>query len=170
MKLEEALIVMNRVKAGEKTTRTVQKEVSDTLSSLFECSIEFFSDCIDITVRNEDFKFCSRSYKWQKAEVTADWIKNKVIQTESQINKGSVSLNLAKIINKELNLGYAFYISSYGIGTDNFFGRNYEREEKISEFLTKNGIKHRVELSDKGWVTRFLLSKEKENLEKIKSL
>jgi hypothetical protein len=56
-----------------------------------------------------------------------------------------------------------FYATNYGIGIFTIYGGSWVKESlaKMSSYLQENSIPYRNELSDAGWVTRFIIGVEK---------
>ena len=98
-------------------------------------------------------------------EVTVDWILSKINTNKDYENITKYVRNLLDTENCSL------YAASYGIGLDTISQKYLdENKDKVSSILDAKGIKYRTGLSDAGWVYRFIISKDKENMEIIKSL
>jgi hypothetical protein len=84
---------------------------------------------------------------------------------DHQISKGKlksqVIANFAKFDAGKAKLG--FYETNYGIGIFTVYGGAWVEESlaSMSEYLTRQGIPYRNELSDAGWVTRFVIGIDK---------
>jgi hypothetical protein len=100
----------------------------------------------------------------KKQEVTLDWIMNKLIAESKYKNLSDMFSKLFK------DRGYV-YPATYGIGLDNFWIEDCKKNAALVENKLRHlGIKFRTEFSDAGWVYRFVISKEKSNLEKLAAL
>jgi len=111
---------------------------------------------------NDDDWFC-KSFKTPKEkEVTVEWVLNKV-------NKESSYKNLSQFLRKVFGYSISVYPASYGIGVDTLGGYKVTAEH-VSAKLKELGLKYRNELSDSGWVYRFIVSKDSENMRILESL
>ena len=110
---------------------------------------------------NDDFII--KDFKTPKEkEVTVEWVLSK-------INKESSYKNLSQYLRKVFEYSISIYPASYGIGIDTFGG--YEMSaKKVSSKLQELGLKFRNELSDAGWVYRFVISKDAANMRIMESL
>lgn len=105
-----------------------------------------------------------RSFKAPKSkEVTVEWVANK-------LNKESVYKNLRQYLVKLFGYSISIYPASYGIGVDTFLGRHKDKAEMVASKLKELGLKYRNEYSDAGWVYRFIVSKDSENMRILESL
>ena len=98
-----------------------------------------------------------------KELLTIEWLENK-LNTTAQFKDLKTFI---KPRFKDLNI----YVASYGIGI--FMAYNSEKNDqinKIEQLLKENNIKFKMEYSNKFYVYRFIISKTKGNLNKIKSL
>lgn len=92
-------------------------------------------------------------------------------QVNKQKYNGCDYKNLSEIFAKIIPNGYAFYPTTYGIGVERLFVVDANKDiERLQLFLQASRIEFRTEYSDARWVYRFVISKSKENIEKIKSL
>lgn len=97
-----------------------------------------------------------------------EYVLNKMASKED-----SVYVNLAKTFKKLIpqNLRADVYGTTYGIGVtmqQNIAGK-FEIDE-IADFLKENQIEYSTQWSDANWVYRYVISKSKNNLERIKAL
>ena len=101
-----------------------------------------------------------RSIKTPAAkEVTVEWLLNKI---------GSSYINLSTYL-KSLFDTLSIYPASYGIGVCSLIG--FEKDvDSVKNKLSDLGITYRCEYSECRFVYRFILSKEKENINILKSL
>lgn len=97
-----------------------------------------------------------------KKEITLEWIMSK-------FDKDSSYINLSKYLNKFFTCGFNIYATSYGIGICSMFNRQQDIE-KVENFLNDLGIEYRNELSDGGYVYRFVISKHKKNIDIMSNL
>lgn len=110
---------------------------------------------------NDDFII--KDFKTPKEkEVTVEWVLSK-------INKESSYKNLSQYLRKVFEYSISIYPASYGIGIDTF-GAYEMSAKKVSSKLQELGLKFRNELSDAGWVYRFVISKDADNMAIMKSL
>ncbi len=110
-----------------------------------------------------------KAYKLPK-KITKEWIKKKIISYYE--NKSSYK-NLSKVFNKLIKGNVEFYATSYGIGTSIALDSEDKIKRKLKpvfDILDKNDIKYRLEYSRGFWVYKIILSRSKENLEKIKNI
>jgi hypothetical protein len=88
-----------------------------------------------------------------------------------QVSKGKlrkqVADNFASFDSTMARLG--FYATEYGIGIFTLYGGEWVRNSlvEMSNYLAENGLPYRNELSDAGWVTRFILKLDKPTHTKI---
>lgn len=60
------------------------------------------------------------------------------------------------------------YPTTYGIGVWAFFNFNFDKcQEAVNKLLNAKGIKYRNEWSEREYVFRYVISKEKSNIDKI---
>ena len=103
--------------------------------------------------------------KATKKEITVDWLLKKIEKKNLYEN---LSTYLSKMIDKS---NYAIYATSYGIGLCALSEKILMQGIcKVRQLLTDKHIEYRTELSEGGWVYRFVVSKDVENIERIKSL
>jgi hypothetical protein len=95
----------------------------------------------------------------KKKEVTVDWVMSNLFST-------SEFKNIAKQVSKISDSVYA-YPASYGIGVIVNFGFNQELVNKVEQSLKSFGIEYYNEHSSAQHVYRFVISKKKENLNKL---
>lgn len=107
--------------------------------------------------------FIIKDFKTPKGkEVTVEWVLSK-------INKESSYRNLSQYLRKVFEYSISIYPASYGIGIDTLGG--YEMNaNKVSSKLQEIGLKFRNELSDAGWVYRFVISRDADNMRIMESL
>lgn len=99
-------------------------------------------------------------------EIGVDWFLNK-------LENNKLYKNLSSIFSKILNIGNGtacVYPATYGIGFTNYIFRDIETAKKLQNILDKNGIEYKTEYSDAFYVYRFVISKKKDNIDKIKQL
>ena len=105
-----------------------------------------------------------RSFKTPaNKEVTLTWIMDK-LSSESNYQ------NLSKYLNKLVKSSFCLYAASYGIGLDAFGEVNKEDENKIKELLDGLGLEYKTEYSEASWIYRFVISKNKSNIEILKNI
>ena len=105
------------------------------------------------------------SAKAPKKEITVDWLLGKVEKNNLYEN---LSTYLSKLIDKD---DYSIYATSYGIGLCALSEKILMQGIcKVRRLLTDKHIEYRTELSEGGLVYRFVVSKDVENIERIKSL
>ena len=100
----------------------------------------------------------------KKKEITVDWILSK-------LNKNSLFDGLSGHLKKVLGnkSGFSIYATSYGIGVEAL--RNMESNAMaVTDLLNSLGIRFKNEFSESGWVFRFVVSKDKENMRLISAL
>lgn len=95
-------------------------------------------------------------------EITVDWLLSK-------INKEAVYQNLSQYLRKVFSSCVSVYPASYGVGVASLFSRE-DDIKVIAEKLKSLGLKFRNELSDAGWVYRFVISKDASNMRIMESL
>lgn len=110
---------------------------------------------------NDDFVI--KNFKTPKEkEVTVDWVLSK-------INKESCYRNLSEYLRNVFEHSVFIYPASYGVGVDTLGGYKMTANE-VSAKLKELGLKYRTELSEAGWVYRFIVSKDSENMKILESL
>lgn len=115
------------------------------------------------TKSHSDDWFC-KSFKTPKEkEVTVEWMLDK-ISKENRYK--SLYEYLQKIADKN---SISIYPASYGIGVASLFNRSKDIE-MVSNKLHSLGLKFKNELSQGGWVYRFIVSKDSENMRVLESL
>lgn len=95
-------------------------------------------------------------------EVTVDWMLSK-------INKETAYQNLSQYLRKVFSSCISVYPASYGVGVASLFSRE-DDIKTVANKLKSLGLKFRNELSDAGWVYRFIISKDAENMRIMESL
>lgn len=95
-------------------------------------------------------------------EVTVDWLLSK-------INKETAYQNLSQYLRKVFSSCVSVYPASYGVGVASLFSRE-DDIKVVAEKLKSLGLKFRNELSDAGWVYRFVISKDAANMRIMESL
>jgi hypothetical protein len=128
---------------------------------------------VDITVYDYNDGIGFKTFKLPKnKEVSLAWVMGKM-NTEKIYQ--SFAEHFGKILKQKL--GYSSWINiyptTYGIGI--FVALSYRSEtkeikEKIDKLLTDNGIQYKNQSSDAGWVFRYVISKERENIKRIEKL
>lgn len=102
-------------------------------------------------------------------EITVEYLFDKV---DKYLNRENVYKNLSDIFSKLLP-SRVFYSTTYGIGIDTIL-KNMEYLKKdiqiLENFLKENKIEYYTEYSDACWVYRFVISKNINNINKIKNL
>lgn len=113
----------------------------------------------------------SKSFRLPKGkEVNLEWVMGK-INTEKVYE--SFANNFKTLLQKEYGNTYnglSVYPTTYGIGI--FVAISYRNDvaqtkQRVEGLLNKYGIEYRNEYSEAGWVFRYVISKRKENIEKI---
>lgn len=99
----------------------------------------------------------------KEKEVTVEWVLDK-ISKENRYK--SLYEYLQKIADKN---SISIYPASYGIGVASLFNRSKDIE-MVSNKLHSLGLKFKNELSQGGWVYRFIVSKDSENMRVLESL
>lgn len=102
-------------------------------------------------------------------EITVDYLIKKV---NDKMKVDNYYTNLTKVFEKLIS-NARFYATTYGIGMETLFYNSEKAKENVEtleRFLTANKIEYRNEYSDARWVYRFVISKSKENIEKIKNI
>lgn len=111
----------------------------------------------------EEGYFCKTFKTPKEKEVTVEWLLSKV-------NKGNNYKSLyeyfAKIANKH---NISVYPASYGIGVASLSNR-IKDIKAVSDKLSSLGLKYRTETSYGGWVYRFIIGKDRDNIHILESL
>lgn len=109
----------------------------------------------------EDDEWIKKFKAPKNKEVTIEWILGKINQDSSYTNlywylkKHFASINV--------------YAASYGVGVSTLC--NYkEVGDSVSKKLTDLGLKFRTEFSEAGWVYRFIVGKDKDNIRILQAL
>jgi hypothetical protein len=100
-------------------------------------------------------------------EVTFEWVMNK-INTDT-VYKSFVD-KFEKLLTKKEIKGVNAYPTTYGIGIFLLSKKNTETIDKINQLLTDLGIKYKNEYSDAGYVYRYVISKSKENIDRMEKM
>lgn len=132
--------------------------------------VAWYSDYNKMTTTNdinevEAFSFCDpyRTIKLPKSKlITLDYILEK-------LNKESVFVDLSKYLRKFLDVNMNCYPTSYGIGIFCMFSKKGD-VSKVESFLDSNSIEYRNEYSDAYWVYRFVISKNAQNINRLKTI
>lgn len=98
----------------------------------------------------------------KQKEVTVEWLLDKISEKSSY-------RNLSSYLQQLFSSTMSVYPASYGIGINSLFGYKDNVEMVVSK-LKELGLKYRNELSDAGWVYRFVISKDCENMKILESL
>lgn len=94
-----------------------------------------------------------------------NWINNRIEKILNEKNN-----NLRSFFNDNISVTGNYYFTSFGFSFDtlSFDRKQFDNDvNKISKLLDNNNIIYRCELSNAGWVYRFILSQSKENLYQI---
>ena len=113
----------------------------------------------------EVFSFCNpfRTIKLPKTKlITLDYI-------IGRLNKESNFINLSYHLRTLLDKGMNCYPTSYGIGIFCMFSQKGD-VSNIESFLNNNLIEYRNEYSGAYWVYRFIISKNIQNINRLKEL
>ena len=149
-------------------TKDEKRQISDQTRKLFNMNIDIYDECFEIYVFTESLKTKTVKTKIKPEEITMEKILKASEKVEKLLNVDTKDfINIAKIIRKEVNLGT--YVSSYGLGIDTLLLKE-EHKQKIRDYLNKNKIEFREEYSQASLVYRFIFSKNKDNIIKIKNL
>lgn len=83
---------------------------------------------------------------------------------------GEFTSNMQKLLeSKGITGNFSIYPTTYGIGVFVFYNFRAEKEiKRVEEIMSEYGIEYENEYSDAQWVYRFKISKDKNNLAKIK--
>lgn len=95
-------------------------------------------------------------------EVTVDWLLSK-------INKETAYHNLSQYLRKVFSSCVSVYPASYGVGVASLFSRE-DDIKTVANKLKSLGLKFRNEFSDAGWVYRFVISRDADNMRIMESL
>lgn len=109
----------------------------------------------------EEDEWVKRLQAPKAKEVTVEWVLSK-------LNQDSSYKNLYEYLKSTFN-STNIYAASYGVGVDTLFDKEKEGE-RVAEKLKKLGLKYRTEYSDAGWVYRFIISKDKDNLKILQAI
>ena len=115
------------------------------------------------TKSNLDDWFCKTFKAPNKKEVTVEWALDKISKENSY---KSLYEYLQKIADKN---NISVYPASYGIGVASLFNRSKDIE-KVSSKLHSLGLQFKTELSQGGWVYRFVIGKNSENMRVLEAL
>lgn len=102
-------------------------------------------------------------------EITVEYLFNKV---DKYLNRENCYQNLSCIFKKILP-SCNFYATTYGIGVDTLYKSLDDGKKNIQileNFLKENKIEYYTEYSEACWVYRFVISKNINNINKIKNL
>ena len=93
---------------------------------------------------------CSPWYHHRTHQTSKDKLKTQVVE-----NFSNFSADMSRL---------GFYPTEYGIGIFTLYGGQWVRDalETMAQHLTVNGIPFSNEMSEAGWVTRFLIGADKE--------
>ena len=103
----------------------------------------------------------------KKQQVTVDWIMDKL--SSDSIYK-SFTDKFEKLLNEKGIKGVNAYPTTYGIGIFILFGNTNETKERIDSLLKQYGIEFKNEYSDARYVYRYVISKSKENIERMEKM
>lgn len=162
-----AILQKNLVKLlSEENIRITLYKSSDFGTELDSNVIETDADEIVVSSTTELFTFFT--YKLpKKKEVTVEWILNKFAKSTDNTYIDFTN-KFRKLLNKDVKEGINIYPTTYGIGVSILFGQP-KGIDVIKERLDNANIEYKIEYSDAGWVYRFVISKSKSNLDKLKS-
>jgi len=138
-----------------------------TLSENTKYNISIFDDVNDYEtlILFVDSGLKNKTYKLPK-KVTLKWIISKINSFEDVKYK-----NLSSIFNKACT-SYT-YATSYGFGYSCTY-KTKEAFKKDTDFIENKlntiGIEFKTQMSDGGWVLRYIISSKKENLQKLNSI
>lgn len=121
---------------------------------------------------SEELNITDNDYKTKvvklpaKKEVSVEWIIEKV---NAMQNTEKAYINLSKQFKKVIAKidNMSIYPTSYGIGIHTVFTQTDSEFKAILDILDNNDIEYRLEWSDAFWVKRIIISKTKENIERI---
>jgi hypothetical protein len=138
--------------------------VGDRLSK--EVKIEY-AETVAVYKREE---FNSTTIKLPaKKLITVEYILNAISKKE---NIDSIYINLSKYMqsllkDKSMNV----YPTSYGIGIYRIYNKTQESDkEQVATILSNLNLEYSNEVSEGGWVYRFKISKNKNNIEKLSTI
>lgn len=152
------------------------KVSKETIQALFDLGYRVWGDlnCYEFLEDDQDYETATHlvvynpedeSYKKLKApkvkEVTLEWVLER-------INKEHEDKNLYWMLRKHFD-GINIYSASYGVGVCSLFDRECDIEI-VKKKLNELGIKYRTELSEAGWVYKFIISKSKDNLSRLQAI
>lgn len=102
--------------------------------------------------------------KVKKGLMTLEWL------FERLSAKNNNYVNYSNLF-KQAKAKLAGYGTTQGISVSAMYNKELSEEvKKLAALLDKHNIKYRNEWSDRQWVYRFVISKEKGNLEKLRLL
>ena len=156
--------LLNGLKNGKKYTHEVCDEIMYNYTHTRDDNILmlFYTDSINLFGIGTK----SKTFYFPKKEITIKWFNERVNMYNVYASQDSKHyLNLAKIISSKLEIGNRFYVASYGVGIDNFYTE--KEKERINAFFIENGIKFTRETSRANYITRFKISKEKNNIKHL---
>jgi len=107
----------------------------------------------------------------KKKQIDKAWIIAKInlINTEARTFQ-NLSKTVSKIV-KNIDGGINVYAASYGIGVGNLYNKRRDFFlTKIYEYLDSAGIKYSLKYSNAMYVTKVIISKTRENLEKLEGI
>ena len=142
---------------------SISREALKQLEDKYQVDLFIDTDC-DIY----DYPYVSIDYKNYKLpkKFTLEWLENKI----QKILGGKTGyINISQILNMDMKINA--YPASYGIGISNIY--NHQKDEmvnKIKSIFDKMGIQYKLEYSMGMQVLRIVISKSKDNIEKLKNL
>jgi hypothetical protein len=125
------------------------------------------SDKISLAKIDENGEFIHIIIKAPKKELTYAMIQDKMNKDKTFVNFCN---DFKKLLPEKYKNMMDIYPTSYGIGV--FVALNFRNEKtiainEIERILTEKNIIYKNQFSDAGYVYRFLISKSKENIERI---
>jgi hypothetical protein len=129
------------------------KEVPFTQA--YECLIKYDKNCSGLWVK-------------LPKKFTVEWVHNQIIRKIQ-----TQSIDYKKIFNKGIkDNNLRLYPTTYGFGISTFQSSKTIAQEvdKVREFLGINGIEYKNEYSEQHYAYRFVISKSKDNLQKLVNL
>lgn len=155
-------------------SETLEKDLEALQMSVNFYSGNNFNECkpneaTEITVYDYSEGINFKSFKVPKNKfVDLDWILSKfnTEKTYQQFTENFKSLLKKAGFENSINV----YPTSYGIGIFVVFSyrdQNNQIKAEINKLLDKYGIEYKNQRSDAGWVFRYVISKKKENIEKL---
>ena len=105
--------------------------------------------------------------KLPKKEIDVNWVWDKI---SKKLQASSLNLyELCKKLHKKLNLSGDCYPTSFGLSVNYLYNSNAENSiATITTFLKENDIKYKEVYSGGHWVVNIKISKEQENINKLK--